>query len=190
MAYKIRNRGVLHGLLKGKNGVECAANIIQRLKGAELRGVVNVVDRGNVYFNAAKGKEPSAGQSMAEFFKGKTVTYIVATAPGDGEVVAFCEANWSGSLPGREVGHTLGRMGGARVTKLVRKAVPLLVACASMAAAGCASPVEGGLAMSQVEEKDRLQVAMAMNRQLQIGFQIQAVATSDNALDSCFEMCN
>lgn len=63
----------------------------------------------------------------------------------------------------------------------------LVVACALV---GCTPPVEGGLALSQVEEKDRLQVALAMNRQMQIGFQIQAVATSDNALDSCFEMCN
>jgi NitT/TauT family transport system substrate-binding protein len=44
-----------------------------KLKGAELRSVVNIVDRGNVYFNAAKGKEPAPGQSMAEFFKGKTI---------------------------------------------------------------------------------------------------------------------
>jgi hypothetical protein len=77
------------------------------------------------------------------------------------------------------------------VTVCLRKALWLLVALlAGAAVSGCSSPVEGGLAMSQVEEKDRLQVAMAMNRQIQIGFQIQAVATADNALDSCFEMCN
>ncbi len=44
-----------------------------KLKGAELRAVVNVVDRGNVYFVTPKGKEPAAGQSMAEYFKGKTI---------------------------------------------------------------------------------------------------------------------
>ena len=44
-----------------------------KLKGAELRSVVNVVDRGNTYFNAAKGKEPASGESMASFFKGKTI---------------------------------------------------------------------------------------------------------------------
>ena len=48
-------------------------NAFAKLKGAELRGVVNVVDRGNVYFNAAKGKEPAPGESMAAFFKGKTI---------------------------------------------------------------------------------------------------------------------
>ena len=44
-----------------------------KLKGAELRSVVNVVDRGNVYFVAAKGKEPAPGQPMADYFRGKTI---------------------------------------------------------------------------------------------------------------------
>lgn len=48
-------------------------NAFAKLKGAELRGVVNVVDRGNVYFTATKGKEPAPGESMASFFKGKGV---------------------------------------------------------------------------------------------------------------------
>jgi NitT/TauT family transport system substrate-binding protein len=48
-------------------------NAFAKLKGAELRGVVNVVDRGNIYFNAAKGKEPAPGESMASFFKGKGI---------------------------------------------------------------------------------------------------------------------
>ena len=44
-----------------------------KLKGAELRSVVNVVDRGNVYFNAIKGKEPAPGSDMAAYWKGKTI---------------------------------------------------------------------------------------------------------------------
>jgi NitT/TauT family transport system substrate-binding protein len=48
-------------------------NAFAKLKGAELRGVVNVVDRGNVYVVAAKGKGPAAGQTMADYFKGKTI---------------------------------------------------------------------------------------------------------------------
>jgi NitT/TauT family transport system substrate-binding protein len=48
-------------------------NAFAKLKGAELRGIVNVVDRGNVYFNALKGKEPAAGESMAAYWKGKTI---------------------------------------------------------------------------------------------------------------------
>jgi NitT/TauT family transport system substrate-binding protein len=44
-----------------------------KLKGAELRAVVNVVDRGNVYFNAIKGKEPAPGADMAAYWKGKTI---------------------------------------------------------------------------------------------------------------------
>jgi NitT/TauT family transport system substrate-binding protein len=43
-----------------------------KAKGAELRSVVNCVDRGNVYFCAAKGLEPQ-GRDFASFFKGKTI---------------------------------------------------------------------------------------------------------------------
>lgn len=44
-----------------------------KIKGAELRSVVNVVDRGNVYYVAKKGLAPKPGQSMADFFKGKSI---------------------------------------------------------------------------------------------------------------------
>ncbi len=43
-----------------------------KAKGAELRCVVNCVDRGNVYYCAAKGQEP-ANTDWAAYFKGKTV---------------------------------------------------------------------------------------------------------------------
>jgi NitT/TauT family transport system substrate-binding protein len=43
-----------------------------KAKGAELRAVVNCVDRGNVYFCAAKGQEPS-NTDHASYFKGKTI---------------------------------------------------------------------------------------------------------------------
>ena len=43
-----------------------------KAKGAELRAVVNCVDRGNVYFCAAKGQEP-AGTDWPSYFKGKTI---------------------------------------------------------------------------------------------------------------------
>jgi NitT/TauT family transport system substrate-binding protein len=43
-----------------------------KAKGAELRAVVNCVDRGNVYYCAAKGEEP-AGTDWPAYFKGKTV---------------------------------------------------------------------------------------------------------------------
>ncbi len=48
-------------------------NAFAKLKGAELRGVVNVVDRGNIYLTALKGKEPAPGQDMSAYFKGKTI---------------------------------------------------------------------------------------------------------------------
>ena len=44
-----------------------------KLKGGELRTVVNIVNAGNVYYLARKGKEPAAGQSMADYFKGKSI---------------------------------------------------------------------------------------------------------------------
>jgi NitT/TauT family transport system substrate-binding protein len=43
-----------------------------KIKGAELRAVVNCVDRGNVYFCAAKGQEP-ANTDWPGYFKGKTI---------------------------------------------------------------------------------------------------------------------
>src|ERR1700758_3048660 len=43
-----------------------------KVKGAELRAVVNCVDRGNVYYCAAKGQEP-AGTDWPSYFKGKTI---------------------------------------------------------------------------------------------------------------------
>jgi NitT/TauT family transport system substrate-binding protein len=43
-----------------------------KAKGAELRAVVHCVDRGNVYFCAAKGLAPQGGD-FASFFKNKTI---------------------------------------------------------------------------------------------------------------------
>ena len=43
-----------------------------KLRGAELRSVVNIVDRGNVYFTAAKGVAAN-GDDMAGTLRGKTV---------------------------------------------------------------------------------------------------------------------
>src|ERR1700688_1187200 len=43
-----------------------------KIKGAELRAVVNCVDRGNVYYCAAKGQEPT-GIDWPSYFKGKTI---------------------------------------------------------------------------------------------------------------------
>ena len=43
-----------------------------KIKGAELRAVVNCVDRGNVYFCAGKGHEPT-NTDWASYFKGKTI---------------------------------------------------------------------------------------------------------------------
>jgi NitT/TauT family transport system substrate-binding protein len=43
-----------------------------KLKGAELRAVVHCVDRGNVYYCAAKGQEPN-GADWPSYFKGRKI---------------------------------------------------------------------------------------------------------------------
>ncbi len=48
-------------------------NAFAKLKGAELRAVVNVVNRGNVYFVARAGTGPKPGETMADYFRGKTI---------------------------------------------------------------------------------------------------------------------
>ena len=48
-------------------------NAFAKIKGGELRSVVNVVDRGNVYYMTAPGKEPKPGEDLASYFKGKTI---------------------------------------------------------------------------------------------------------------------
>jgi NitT/TauT family transport system substrate-binding protein len=47
-------------------------NAYAKLKGGELRAVVNVVDRGNVYVTARKGSEPKPGVAWPAYFKGKS----------------------------------------------------------------------------------------------------------------------
>lgn len=51
-------------------------NAFAKARGAELRAVVNCVNRGNIYFSAAPGQEPKDADWPA-YFKGKTV----ATGP-------------------------------------------------------------------------------------------------------------
>lgn len=46
---------------------------VANVKGADLVSVANVVNRGNVYFVAATGQEPAAGEDMGEYLKGKTI---------------------------------------------------------------------------------------------------------------------
>lgn len=47
-------------------------NAYAKLKGGELRAVVNVVDRGNVYLTARTGSELKPGQKLPDYFKGKS----------------------------------------------------------------------------------------------------------------------
>jgi NitT/TauT family transport system substrate-binding protein len=47
-------------------------NAYAKIKGGELRAIVNVVDRGNVYYSARKGSGPPPGQDWGSYFKGKS----------------------------------------------------------------------------------------------------------------------
>jgi NitT/TauT family transport system substrate-binding protein len=48
-------------------------NAYAKLKGAELRAIVHCVDRGNIYFCAAKGSEPT-DRNWTAYFKGKRIS--------------------------------------------------------------------------------------------------------------------
>jgi NitT/TauT family transport system substrate-binding protein len=48
-------------------------NAFAKLKGADLRAVVNLNDRATAYFVAKKGQGPSPGQSMPDFMRGKSI---------------------------------------------------------------------------------------------------------------------
>lgn len=52
-------------------------NAFVKAKGGELRTIVNIVNRGNVYFVARKGLTPPAPGELAAFLRGKTI----ATGP-------------------------------------------------------------------------------------------------------------
>lgn len=48
-------------------------NAFAKLKGAELRAVVNLNDRATAYLVAKKGQSPAPGQPMASYIRGKTI---------------------------------------------------------------------------------------------------------------------
>ncbi len=48
-------------------------NAFAKLKGADLRAVVNLNDRATAYFVAKKGQGPAPGQSMPDYMKGKSI---------------------------------------------------------------------------------------------------------------------
>ena len=64
-----------------------------KAKGAELRAVVNCVDRGNVYFCAAKGQEPT-NTNWASYFKGKTVATSAYGATPD-SITRYLLKKWN-----------------------------------------------------------------------------------------------
>ena len=77
-----------------------------------------------------------------------------------------------------------------RTSGMTRNLAVLLCVGASLPSLSCSSQAAKAEGFDEVTEQDRLTVDVATNRQMQIGYQIQSVAASDNALDLCFEMCN
>ena len=71
-----------------------------KLKGAELRAVVNVVDRGNVYFVAKKGLSPKPGESMTDFFKNKKVA-VSFYGGTPNSIIRFLATKWN-LTPGQD----------------------------------------------------------------------------------------
>jgi NitT/TauT family transport system substrate-binding protein len=48
-------------------------NAFAKAKGADLKAIINVVNRGNVYFSVRKDQKPPKSKDLAEYFKGKKI---------------------------------------------------------------------------------------------------------------------
>ena len=73
------------------------------------------------------------------------------------------------------------------------KSTFVAVAVAALAFAGliaCSGNSAATAGLDDVSEQDRLTVEVATTRQANISYQIMSVASSENSLDLCFEMCN
>ncbi len=66
----------------------------------------------------------------------------------------------------------------------------LITACLTVLFASCGGGDTRRDELPDLSYKDRTAVQVATSRQLQIGYQILAVASQDDALDFCHEMCN
>jgi hypothetical protein len=66
----------------------------------------------------------------------------------------------------------------------------LSAACLTLLFASCGGGDTRANELPDLSAQDRTAVQVATSRQLQIGYQILAVASQDDALDFCHEMCN
>ena len=66
----------------------------------------------------------------------------------------------------------------------------LIAICFAISAASCGGGDAKGDRLPDLSDDDRVAVQVATSRQLQIGYQILAVGSQDDALDFCHEMCN
>ncbi|MCO4760256.1 MAG: hypothetical protein KC502_02055 [Myxococcales bacterium] len=72
------------------------------------------------------------------------------------------------------------------MSRLLVIALLLVGVCAIGA---CSAPDQRIDGLMGVDEKDRVAIQVATSRQLQLGYQISSVASKDDALDFCHEMC-
>lgn len=79
------------------------------------------------------------------------------------------------------------RLFGAFSARLARVAAPVAIALAGLAGCSGTDRVDG---MGGLNEADTQKVLAYMSDQLQIAHQIAAMASQDNALEMCFEMCH
>ena len=68
-------------------------NAFAKLRGAELRAVVNVSDRSTVYFVAKKGEGPRPGQSMSAYMKGKAIA-VAPFGSTPNSILLYLLAKW------------------------------------------------------------------------------------------------
>jgi NitT/TauT family transport system substrate-binding protein len=68
-------------------------NAFAKLRGADLRAVVNISDRSTVYFVAKKGRGPAPGQSMPAYMKGKAIA-VAPYGSTPNSIVLYLLAKW------------------------------------------------------------------------------------------------
>ncbi len=73
--------------------------------------------------------------------------------------------------------------------ELIRTTATILTALALSLVAGCSAQESRIDGLMGVDAKDRTAIQIATSRQMQLGYQISSVASKDDALQFCHEMC-
>lgn len=68
-------------------------NAFAKLRGADLRAVVNISDRCTVYLVAKKGQGPAPGQSMPDYMKGKAIA-VASFGSTPNSIIQYLLGKW------------------------------------------------------------------------------------------------